>query len=524
MANKTLFATKNKNLKSVNTINQAGAPAYKFEDRHALAQLVVTSCFNGTYYSNAEDQLNQVLELARKIDTEFIAKAAVYSRQNALMKDAGIVLLAVLASRDDGIPYFKAIFPKIVDNVKQLCNFARVIRSGTAGRRNFGHAIRNTINKWINSQDLSKLIKGAVGQADPSLADVLKMVHTKPINEVISNAFAYLIDKPFQVELLPEDIAYFETFKHKGGILAPDMPFRSLTNCKLTVDHWTQIAMDMPWNTLRMNLNMLTRNKVFENPEVVKILANKLRSAEDIANVKAFPYQIMTTYQNIGNDVPAHIKDALHDALELSTQNVPSFEGDIVVAVDVSGSMGSPITGYRHGGSSTVTSCRDVAALFAACLLRKNKYSKIYGYDHRLHYLNLDPRDSVLTNAHNISLPGGGTNCTLVLEHLVDKNQHADAVIYFSDNQSWAEYYNGGYYQRNSNSPTPMSELWKKYKRYNPKSKLILVDLQPYTNTQISDDKDVLNVGGWSDAVFNVIHNFLYKNQDFVGVVESVVI
>lgn len=370
MANKTLFKTQ-KPVPTVNTLNRAGAPAYQFEDKHALAQLVVTSCFNNTFYAKAEDQLNEVLELARKVDSRFVCKAAIYSRKNALMKDAGVVLLAVLASRDDGVEYFKKAFPHVIDNVKQLCNFARIIRSGVAGRRNFGHAVRNTINNWINSQNPSRLIKGAVGQSNPSLADVIKMVHTKPSDSRMSNVLAYLIDKKYDVNALPDDIAYFERFKKDGGNTAPDMPFRALTNCTLTKDHWVQIGKDMPWNTLRMNLNMLGRNDVFADKTIVRQLASKLGSKEEVEKAKVFPYQILTAYQNIDSTIPRELVDALHDALEHSTVNVPKFPGNVVIAVDKSASMGSPVTGY-NGGHASVTTCLDVAALFACCILRRD--------------------------------------------------------------------------------------------------------------------------------------------------------
>lgn len=519
MANKTLFKT-GRPVPTVNTLNRAGAPAYQFDDRNALAQLVVTSCFNNTFYAKAEDQLNEVLELARKVDSEFVCKAAIYSRKNALMKDTGVVLLAVLASRDDGARYFKIAFPHIIDNVKQLCNFARVIRSGIAGRRNFGHSVRNTINEWINSQDPSRLVKGAIGQSNPSLADVIKMVHTKPSDQRMSNVLAYLIDKKYDVDRLPDDIAYFERFKKDGGVNAPNMPFRALTNCGLTKDHWVQIGKDMPWNTLRMNLNMLGRNDVFADKTIVRQLASKLGSKEEVQKAKVFPYQIMTAYQNIDSTIPRELVDALHDALEYSTENVPEFGGDVVVAVDVSGSMGSPITGYSSAHHSNTT-CVDVASLFACCILRKNPNALILPFDYSVKPVKLEPRDSVLTNAARIPAHGGGTNCTSVLEYLNRNRTKADYVIYFSDNASWAEYYANRWYGGSGNA-SPMLEAWNKFKANNKNAKLVLVDLQAYTNTQVPNSKDVLNVGGWNDSVFNVIHNFLYEKQDFAATVDQI--
>lgn len=54
--------------------------------------------------------------------------------------------------------------------------------------------------------------------------------------------------------------------------------------------------------------------------------------------------------------------------------------------------------------------------------------------------------------------------------------------------------------------------------------KLICIDLQPYTTAQAPERSDILNIGGFSDAVFNVVvASFLASDAGrFVAEVESV--
>ena len=53
--------------------------------------------------------------------------------------------------------------------------------------------------------------------------------------------------------------------------------------------------------------------------------------------------------------------------------------------------------------------------------------------------------------------------------------------------------------------------------------KLICIDLQPVTTTQAPDRDDILNVGGFSDAVFSVVASFLADDGGrFVAEVEKV--
>jgi len=43
---------------------------------------------------------------------------------------------------------------------------------------------------------------------------------------------------------------------------------------------------------------------------------------------------------------------------------------------------------------------------------------------------------------------------------------------------------------------------------------LVCIDLQPYTTTRAPDHSDILNVGGFSDAVFGLVAAFLAEDAD----------
>ena len=53
--------------------------------------------------------------------------------------------------------------------------------------------------------------------------------------------------------------------------------------------------------------------------------------------------------------------------------------------------------------------------------------------------------------------------------------------------------------------------------------KLVCIDIQPYGSTQAPERDDILNIGGFSDAVFNVVSSFLSNDMNrFVREVESI--
>ncbi len=285
----------------------------------------------------------------------------------------------------------------------------------------------------------------------------------------------------------------------------PDVPMALLTSLPLTAEHWTALAMNASWQTTRMNLNTFARHGVLDSPSAVETIAGRLRDRKAIAKAKALPYQLLAAAVH-ANAMPIAIRDALHDALEIATEQVPALPGRVWVLVDVSGSMHSPITGDR-GSATTAVQCVQVAGLMAASVLRRNPAARIIAFSDQASPIDLNPRDTVITNAQRLaSFPAAGTNCSAPLKWMNDRNEQGDLVIFVSDNESWMD-------TRRGPGPTQTLAEWERFRRRNPHAKLVCVDLQPNPHTQALDREDILNVGGFSDAVFGVIASFAQSGQ-----------
>src|SRR5262249_18366411 len=259
-----------------------------------------------------------------------------------------------------------------------------------------------------------------------------------------------------------------------------------------------------------MNLNTLRRHGALDDcdREMIALIADRLRNAEAIRKARAFPYQLLAAYRGASMEMPAAITTALQEALEVSIENVPSVPGKIFLCPDVSGSMQSPVTGHRRGATTAVR-CIDVAALVAAAFLRRNTSAEVIPFSDDIVKMprRLNPLDSVITNAEFLAgLPSGGTACSAPLHYLNAKREKGDLVVYISDNMSWADFglVKSGYGTRG----TAMAEEWSRFRARNPGAKLVLIDIQPSRTTQVAEHPDVLNVGGFSDAVFNIVSLF----------------
>ena len=498
MANTTLFQSIKTRLTAANTRNEAGGIAYTLTPKQQLAQLAATGCLNSTYYADAQDQLEQVLELAENLDAEFIAKTAVYARQKGFMKDMPALLLAVLAQKD--VNMLARVFDQVADNGKMLRNFAQIIRSGAVGRKSFGNRPKKLMQTWLLTATEKQLLNAAIGNA-PSLADVVKMVHPKPREAWRAAWFAWLIGKPYDREALPPITRAFEDYKQSRQGALPDVPFQMLTALELNSGDWAQIARNGSWQQVRQNLNTFLRHDVFAKSKNIKMVAEKLRDETAIARARVLPYQLLTAYQATSEQMPFEIREALQDAMETAVQNVPAIQGKVVVCPDVSGSMHSPATGYR-GSATTKTRCIDIAALVSAAMLRTNPQARVIPFEQITVNVQLNPRDSIMTNAQKLAnIGGGGTACSAPLALLNREKADVDLVVIVSDNESWADRGQWG-------GKTSLMKEWDILKQRCPEAKLVCLDIQPYATVQVQNRCDILNVGGFSDQVFTLIGSF----------------
>ena len=202
---------------------------------------------------------------------------------------------------------------------------------------------------------------------------------------------------------------------------------------------------------------------------------------------------------------------------------MPELPGPVVIGLDTSGSMSMAVTGSRGRGATSKMRCIDVAALFAAAILRRNPDSVIVPFDPRAYDVRIDPSDSILSLSERLAkYGGGGTNCSIplcVANSNYSRRKFAGCVL-VSDNQSWV----GAGRHGSTGVMTEWLEFVQNQQRLGVTApKLVCIDIQPYGSTQAPERDDILNIGGFSDAVFQVVTSHLSGDRGrFVQEVESV--
>src|SRR3989304_86486 len=146
--------------------------------------------------------------------------------------------------------------------------------------------------------------------------------------------------------------------------------------------------------------------------------------------------------------------------------------------------MGAAVTGHRGRGATSKMRCVDVAALFAAAILRRNPDSVVIPFDTAAYEAKVDPTDSVLSLAQRLAAYGGGgpsSSLPLAAPNSRYANRRFAGCVLVSDNESWVGTGRGG-------STAVMTE-WQTFVRNQVRlhgngfagPKLVCSDLQPHT-------------------------------------------
>ncbi|MBV5324726.1 MAG: RNA-binding protein, partial [Rhodospirillaceae bacterium] len=144
-----------------------------------------------------------------------------------------------------------------------------------------------------------------------------------------------------------------------------------------------------------------------------------------------------------------------------------------------------------------------------------NREARVLPFEQTVVALELRSTDRLAANAAKLaSIGGGGTNVSAPLALLNAEKAAVDLVVIVSDNQSWVD--------ATRNGATATMVEWNQLRKRNPQAKLVCIDIQPLATTQATGRPEILNVGGFSDAVFDAITRFVSgETRDWVKLVKE---
>lgn len=502
--------------------NNAGGYSFTLDKWSVLNRFLILGVETPTYYSSAQDliKLNTInLDACIKEDASRVLKTIleISITGRASKQDPTIFALAKIFNSANNKAKREAeeVFSQICRTGTHLFMFSYYLNE----MRGWGRAVRKAVSNWYNMDvnrleyQITKYQGRSVEKSNNKFThkDVLRLGHIKPASEMHNEVFRYIIK-----DEIPEHSDYIKAVEKLKGItnvknineaiklieeyrLPQEVWPNELKNEKML---WRSALKDMPLTAMIRNLGKMSSIDVFDKSNI-DLVISKLTDQEYIRKSRVHPMTILTalmTYMqghglkgSLSWNVHKDIAYSLDKAFYLAFGNVTPTGKRTLLALDVSGSMGSPMN------QNSVLTCRDASAAMALITANVEEDYEIVGFQRSLTKLNITP-DQTLKDAIKVvsGLPFGGTDCSLPMLWALESGKKFDAFVVYTDNETWA-------------GRTHPSQALKQYRNKTKiNARLAVVAMTP-TNFSIADPKDggMLDVVGFDTATPEILSSFI---------------
>lgn len=476
------------------TYNYEGVEAYSQSSALELYSTVVTSSLSGTFYEKEDDRLDRIIALIGQVDPVFVAKLAIYTRENMHLRSVPLVLVAELSRIHRGDDLVRKTVNRVIqraDEITELLAYYQLANSRTDEKKLNGLSkqIQKGIALAFNKFDEYQFAKYN-RKTDVTLKDALFLTHPKAATSEQQVLFDKIVNDQLEVPYTWE-------------VELSNVGQRAFTNPKNKA-----AAMTSKWEELidsgRLGYMALLRNlrNLLEadiQKSALKKVVKRLADPKEVRRSKQLPFRFLAAYRELeGLKIgrASYLMNSLEKAVIASAKNIAGFDLDqrVLLAADVSGSMYSPVS------PNSKVRCFDIG-LVLSMLLASRSENVVTGMFGDIWMEKNLSKKAILSSVRRFEAIAGcvgySTNGHKVIDALISNRRVMDKVMLFTDLQMWDSHHGGD----------SLRVSWAKYKRnVAPKAKLYLFDLMGYGQAPLSlKSNDVFMIAGWSDKIFDVL-------------------
>lgn len=465
--------------------NSGGGYSWQVDDWTRFDRFLVLGAEGGTYYIAERDLLKQNHDaIVRCIKADGIRAVnrivEISEAGRAPKNDPAIFALALVATHGNAEAKALAFqnLGKVCRIGTHLFHFAEYVNA----LRGWGRGLRNAVGRWYISREADQLAHQAVKyqQRDGwSHGDLLRLAHPKAPSVRHDAVFRWMlggssashganslgerevkrkvrgedrIAKYSAVGELPELIGAFEQAKRatRAGEIVKlidefDLPREAVPTQWLNeVTVWEALLERMPMTAMIRNLGKMTSLGLIKPFSDAKSqIVRKLKDETALKRARIHPLAVLVAqkiYAQGRGDKGAltwspvsAVVDALDEAFYASFQNVEPCSKPVLLALDVSGSM---------GGSMIAGSClsaREASAAMALITAASEPEYHIVGFSGGMVTLDISPRMRLDKVIQRISgLPFDRTDCAQPMLYAQREHLRVAAFITYTDSETWA--------------------------------------------------------------------------------------
>lgn len=522
--------------------NMGGGVSYDRPIKKEIASVVLNSMLNGdSYYEKETDRLTRIENLVGQAsdDSEFVAKAMVYTRNEGRLRSISHYMAGLLSEKVKGESFLKPAIVKAIVRPDDMTEMLSLWNNRNKGKM-VPNALRRAFKQALETKfDEYQFKKYASPKSTIKLKDVVKLAHPSPKNFDDESIFKRVIEDKLGAIETAQTInasksgtervdAYVDQIKSgKMGYMAAVKNIRTMLENGISEDD-LKVWANMITDPKRVQKSMMLPFRFIDAWNVVKNLPNG--SNTNAPKMTAMRAQLEKAGYSIDDPVVEKVegvtpeklkivKKALERAFGLSAGNTNiAEEGEkVAILLDESGSMG----GFYGYGSNRDESKKDPfyigKTLASAMKIGMND-------DDCLFYTWADTctkrevaGQSPFDFIYNLNTHGGGTDVAAPLKKLIETNTYVDKIVILTDMQLY-----GGWGKLEDQIK---NHLNKYRKNVNPNVKVLFWNLQGYgggSPIDLEKAQDVFEVSGFSDKMLQVIPK-LWSNPNFlVETIEAV--
>lgn len=463
------------------TSNLAGGSAHSMSPIKEIVTILFTSFLTDKFYEKADQTVARlsvlIAALRTEADKKLTAKAVIYARTVFGMRSITHAAAAELSKHISGFKWAADFFTAVIYRPDDMTEIFSYLKAQQGNKKKFKVpvAMKKGFAVAFDTIKPYSLAKYRSDDKSVKLVDVINVCHPKP-NEMNAGALK---------QLLKGELKQEETWEAMLSAAGKDAGKKEAV--------WTNLLKEKKLGYLALLRNI--RNIIEQAPAALPLALEALTSEAFIKKSLILPFQYMTAYEEmvkLGPSISSQARIAMvaiSKAIDISLSNVPTFEGETLVVLDVSGSMTTAT------GKNKQTPAK-IGALFAAVLVKaSNADFMTFDYDAKYHMMNT--LDSTVTLASGIQFPGGSTNFPSIFMRAAKKY---DRIIVLSDMQGWGH---------GQGIDSFVTAYRGKYKA-NPL--IYSFDLNGYGSLQFHEDRTFL-LAGFSDKTMQIMQ-YLEKDKD----------
>ena len=504
------------------TPNNAGGFAYKTTEMQQLERFLMLGTVGGTYYVGerklTQQNVNSVISAIKNNGPAVIEKLVEIDVAGRAPKKSPALFTLALATKHGDEPTRKAAYsaiPQVARTGSHLFEFVQAIDDVGKG---WGRGLKNAVGNWYkNQKNLGYQLIKYKQRNGYTHRDLLRLTHPQTDSEVVRWAVkgGEVSDAQIQaaeaLKTATVDEAVNLVKEHR--LPREAIPTTMLNEPKI----WkAMLEVGMPMTALIRNLGKMTSVGMFNDTAMVDLVVNQLTNKEILAKARIHPISVMVALKvysagrghrgSLAWTPNSRIVSALSTAFLDSFSYIPKIDKQMLVALDVSGSM----SGHRLqelGGMQL----HEVSACMSMAMVAANPNTEVvaFDYDSASYYSGVKPSlkvgirsvDTVgrrLDDVYNMisRIGGGGTDLTLPIWWAMAMKQKPELIVMYTDSESWA-------------GSRHIDQVWADYQKQVPNAKLVIVMMTATNTVAIEESKNVLQVVGFDTSVPQAIEAFV---------------